>query len=73
METEEKKTLRLTRRETEVMRLVAQGLSSKDVAKQLFIEKRSVDFHLQNVYRKTEVVGSRNNKLKALNAVRDLL
>ena len=40
----------LTARELEVLRLVAAGLSSREVAEQLVISVRTVKQHLQNIY-----------------------
>jgi DNA-binding CsgD family transcriptional regulator len=42
----------LTPMETQVARLVAQGLSNKDVAAQLWISPRTVAFHLRGVFAK---------------------
>ena len=47
--------VRLTKRETEVLNLVIEGKSSKEVADQLFVSKRTVDFHLANIYTKLSV------------------
>jgi ATP/maltotriose-dependent transcriptional regulator MalT len=47
--------IRLTRRELEVLTLIVEGHSSKEVADLLFISKRTVDFHLDNVYGKLGV------------------
>ena len=38
-----------------VTALVRQGLSTKDVAAQLFVSPRTVDFHLRNVFSKLGV------------------
>jgi DNA-binding CsgD family transcriptional regulator len=38
-----------------VAQLVAKGMSNKDVAAQLFVSTRTVDFHLRNVFSKTGV------------------
>jgi two-component system, NarL family, nitrate/nitrite response regulator NarL len=43
---------RLTDRETEVLRLVARGLSNKEVARALSIQLPTVKNHLQRVFRK---------------------
>jgi DNA-binding CsgD family transcriptional regulator len=45
----------LTAQEGQVTALVRQGLSNKDVAAQLFVSPRTVDFHLRNVFRKLGV------------------
>jgi len=48
-------TVKLTKREIEVLTLVIEGKSSKEVAEQLFVSKRTVDFHLANIYEKLNV------------------
>ncbi len=45
----------LTAREVEVLRLVAQGLSDAQVAEQLVISPRTVNFHLTSLYGKLGV------------------
>lgn len=45
----------LTEREVEVLRLVAQGLSNKEVGERLFISHRTVDTHRTNLMRKLDV------------------
>lgn len=45
----------LTAQELQVARFVAQGLSNRDVAAQLFVSPRTVDFHLRNVFSKVGV------------------
>ena len=45
----------LTRRELEVLTLVVEGHSSKEVADMLYVSKRTVDFHLANIYGKLQV------------------
>ena len=47
--------VKLTKREVEVLSLVVQGKSSKEVADELFVSKRTVDFHLANIYDKLHV------------------
>ena len=48
-------TVRLTKREVEVLGLIAQGHSSQDASDLLYVSKRTVDFHLANVYAKLGV------------------
>lgn len=58
------RTVRLTKREIEVLSLIAQGNSSKEAADALFVSKRTVDFHLANIYDKLQV----NNRVQAFRA-----
>jgi DNA-binding NarL/FixJ family response regulator len=48
-------TPRLTERETDVLRLVAKGLSYKQIAERLFISHRTVQNHVQNTLRKLQL------------------
>lgn len=45
----------LTERETEVLRLVAKGLSYKDIAARLFVSHRTVQNHVQNTLNKLQL------------------
>jgi len=49
------RTIHLTKRELEVLSLVIEGKSSKEVAEDLYVSKRTVDFHLANIYEKLQV------------------
>ncbi|MCB0186176.1 MAG: response regulator transcription factor, partial [Caldilineaceae bacterium] len=42
----------LTQRQLEVLRLIAQGQTNKEVADQLFITERTVKYHLQEILQK---------------------
>jgi DNA-binding CsgD family transcriptional regulator len=42
----------LTPREMQVLRMVAQGMASAEVAKELFVSTRTVDTHLTSIYHK---------------------
>jgi len=54
-EIQENRAVKLTKRELEVLSLVIEGKSSKDVADALYVSKRTVDFHLANIYDKLQV------------------
>jgi DNA-binding NarL/FixJ family response regulator len=50
-----KNTPQITDRETEVLRLVAKGLSYKQIAERLFLSHRTVQNHVQNTLRKLQL------------------
>ena len=58
------RAVRPTKREIEVLSLIAQGHSSKEAADTLYVSKRTVDFHLANIYDKLQV----NNRVQAFRA-----
>lgn len=60
--------VQLTKREVEILSLIIEGHSSKKVAEILFISKRTVDFHLDNVYQKLQVT----NRMQAIQRARRL-
>jgi DNA-binding NarL/FixJ family response regulator len=45
----------LTRRELEILRLVAEGHSNSTLARMLWVTEQTVKFHLSNIYRKLNV------------------
>ncbi len=47
----------LSRREIEVLRLVADGRTAREIAAQLFISSRTAEHHIQHVYTKIGVTG----------------
>ncbi|MDJ1371682.1 helix-turn-helix transcriptional regulator [Gulosibacter molinativorax] len=47
----------LTRRELDVARLVAEGLTNKEIAARLFLSERTVESHVSHVIRKLETSG----------------
>jgi ATP/maltotriose-dependent transcriptional regulator MalT len=49
--------LALTSRETEVAHLVGKGLSNPEIAAELFISRKAVEYHLGNIYAKSGVRG----------------
>ena len=58
----------LTAREVEILRLVARGLSHKEIAEQLVISRKTVSNHVEHAYAKTGVT---NRAMAALFAVRN--
>lgn len=56
----------LTRRERQVLALLADGLPNKQIARQLFVTEQTVKFHLANIYRK---LGVQNRTQAARRAV----
>jgi DNA-binding NarL/FixJ family response regulator len=44
----------LSRREREVMRLVAVGRTNREIARDLFLSQRTVDMHVRNILRKLD-------------------
>jgi DNA-binding NarL/FixJ family response regulator len=48
-------TAELTRRELEILQLVAEGHSNSQLAKMLWVTEQTVKFHLSNIYRKLDV------------------
>lgn len=45
----------LTKREAEILRLVAEGLTNAQLARMLWLSEQTVKFHLSNIYRKLGV------------------
>lgn len=45
----------LTTREMEVLQLVIEGKTNKAIANQIYISKKTVEFHLDNIYSKIGV------------------
>jgi HD-GYP domain-containing protein (c-di-GMP phosphodiesterase class II) len=54
-ETHYKHVADLTEREIQVLRLVARGLSNREIGEQLVVSPKTVGNHLQNIYGKIEV------------------
>ena len=60
----------LTRRELEVLRLLARGYTYKEIGKQLFISVKTVETHASNILRKTQT--SNRHQLTRWAVARDL-
>lgn len=50
-----KKVAELSQRETEVLKLIAEGLTNAEIADKLFTSKRTIESHRQNIIEKTQV------------------
>jgi DNA-binding NarL/FixJ family response regulator len=57
----------LTDREADVLRLLAQGLTNKDMAQRLFLSVRTIEAHLRNIYNKLGVTSRTEAVLWAVN------
>lgn len=53
---------KLTKRESEILNLAGEGLSAQEIADTLFCSRRTVEFHLANLYTKLQV----SNRVQAL-------
>lgn len=58
--------VRLTQRELEIVKLLANGLHSKGIAKLLHISEFTVKTHRKNIYKKTKLKNNRDLILFAL-------
>jgi DNA-binding NarL/FixJ family response regulator len=57
---------RLTEREVEVLRLVADGRTNREIADRLFLSVRTVERHIANIYAKTGIHDRRAARRYAL-------
>ena len=57
----------LTPRELEILQLVIAGKTNKEIACDVFISKKTVEFHLDNIYSK---IGTRSRLTAGLWAIR---
>jgi DNA-binding NarL/FixJ family response regulator len=59
--------LELTKREEEILVLIAQGLSYKNIAEQLFVSDKTIKKHIENIYSKLHI----NSKYQAIQLVQN--
>ncbi len=64
--TPDKNDYQLTEREVEILKLLTEGLSKKQIAGRLFISHHTVDSHIRNIYEKLEVHSSCGAVAKAI-------
>lgn len=62
----------LSKREREVLALIAQGLTNKNVAQKLGISVHAVKFHLATVYRKLDVANRTEATVVYLTSLQDV-
>ena len=58
----------LTDRETEVLRLLADGLSNAEIAQRLYLSPNTLKAHTQNIYSKLDV----HSRVQLVNKAREL-
>ena len=58
----------LTRREKEVLCMMAEGLTQKEIANKLFVSRYTVNSHAQHIYEKMEARTSGHAVAKAFHA-----
>ncbi len=56
----------LSEREIEILKLAAKGMNNQEIAKRLFLSRRTVQAHLVNVFRKMDVSSRTEAVLQAL-------
>lgn len=56
----------LSSREEQILRLVAKGLSNREIAEQLFLSRYTVESHIKHIYRKLAV----SSRTRAIHAAR---
>lgn len=58
----------LTKREKEILALIAKGCTRYEIANKLFVSPETVKKHVQNIYKKLKV----KNKIQALNKMKSV-
>ena len=65
-EGDEDAAVSLSRRETEILQLVGQGFTNREIAESLFISRYTVETHIKNTYKKLAV----SSRTRAVNEAR---
>lgn len=65
-DTEAESTESLTARESQILRLVADGLANREIAEKLFLSRYTVECHIKHIYRKLAV----SSRTRAIHAAR---
>jgi two-component system response regulator NreC len=58
--------IEITKREKEIMELISQGLSNKEIAEKIFVSISTVDAHRYNILKKLEVKNTAEMITKAI-------
>lgn len=56
----------LSARETEVLGLLATGLTNREIAERVYLSPRTVDAHLRSIFRKLDVTGEGSPRMRAV-------
>jgi len=65
---ERKTKLGLTRRQTEILSLISDGLTNKEISEKLFLSTRTVDMHVSHILERLNC----RSRIEAINKVRDM-
>ena len=55
----------ISRREVEIVEVIREGLTSRQIGERLFISQRTVEAHIHNIYRKCDVI----NRVELINKI----
>lgn len=66
VQTDDEPAVNLSARETQILRLVAEGLTNREIAEQLFISKYTAECHIKRIYKKLAVT----SRTRAVNLAR---
>ncbi len=58
--------MELSKQETKVIKLIAQGYTSEEIASKLFVQKCTIDTHRKNINKKLKPFGVKNLTIYAV-------